>query len=393
MREEYQRLTDEVSALLGTPATLEGRDFGLIAFAAHDSEDERALDPVRARSILRRGSTPAVREWFESFGITRARGPVRIPPDPAAGVLHGRICLPARHGGVVHGYLWLLDDGALGLDDPRLREAMDTAARVGDLLAADARAGARLGDLLAALLTAPPGAVPAAAEALAAGASPALTGPLALVALTPWHADGGPEATPAAVPGLVTATVPAGLEPPGSPAPLAVLVRLRAADSPAPARSVAERLRAWAGDGPVAGIGAAVTAPGGLADLPEAWRQATAAARAARAEPRLGPVAHWAELGPYRLLTALPAELPPDESVRRLLSPAHAGLAHTAEVYLDCAGQAARAAAALGIHRQTLYYRLSRIEALTGLSLDGGEDRLLLHLALKTARLSPAAPS
>jgi DNA-binding PucR family transcriptional regulator len=41
----------------------------------------------------------------------------------------------------------------------------------------------------------------------------------------------------------------------------------------------------------------------------------------------------------------------------------------------------------LGIHRQTLYYRLSRIERLTGLDLGEGEDRLLLHMALKHARL------
>ncbi|WP_162252589.1 PucR family transcriptional regulator, partial [Streptomyces griseoruber] len=59
----------------------------------------------------------------------------------------------------------------------------------------------------------------------------------------------------------------------------------------------------------------------------------------------------------------------------------------TAEVFLDCAGQASRTAARLGIHRQTLYYRLSRVEQLTGLDLADGEDRLLLHMTLKAARL------
>ena len=42
-------------------------------------------------------------------------------------------------------------------------------------------------------------------------------------------------------------------------------------------------------------------------------------------------------------------------------------------MFLDCAGQASRTAQALGIHRQTLYYRLSRVEKLTGLDLDDGE--------------------
>ncbi len=56
-------------------------------------------------------------------------------------------------------------------------------------------------------------------------------------------------------------------------------------------------------------------------------------------------------------------------------------------MFLDCAGQASRTAALLGIHRQTLYYRLGRVEQLTGLDLGDGEDRLLLHMALKAARL------
>ncbi|MBR7677209.1 helix-turn-helix domain-containing protein [Streptomyces daliensis] len=136
--------------------------------------------------------------------------------------------------------------------------------------------------------------------------------------------------------------------------------------------------------GASAGISASRT---GLAQLPAAWREAVAAARAAHAEPSLGAPAEWASIGPYRLLTALPPGGVPDPAVRELLRPAHREMARTAEVYLDCAGQAGRTAAALGIHRQTLYYRLSRVEQLTGLDLDDGEHRLLLHMALKAARM------
>lgn len=97
-------------------------------------------------------------------------------------------------------------------------------------------------------------------------------------------------------------------------------------------------------------------------------------------------MARWSELGPYRLLTALPARAP-DPAVAALLRPEHRELARTAETFLDNAGQAARTAQTLGIHRQTLYYRLSRVERLTGLDLGSGADRLLLHMELKTARL------
>ncbi|MCZ7416357.1 MULTISPECIES: PucR family transcriptional regulator [unclassified Streptomyces] len=412
MREDYQGLIDEVSALLGAPATLEDRDFTLIAFGAHstESDDDLVLDPVRTRSIMQRRSSAAVRAWFERFGITRARGPVRIPPDPAAGVVKGRICLPVRHGGVAHGYIWLLDDGTLELDDPRLTEALATADRIGALLAAEAHSGARLGELLHTALTGPAGERLTAAEELRSALGPAAGRPLAVVAVTPWRAEGaGPPATR-----LPQVPVTCPVRPGDAAAPaegaLAALVRLHTPEGLDPARSAGERLlrsprsgapdgtgsatSAGAGPGPVVVPGAGPVATAGvsaglpgLAEPAEAWRQALAAARAARAEPRLGPVALWPELGPYRLLTALPDTVRADPVLRRLLDPAHREMARTAEVYLDCAGQAGRAAAALGVHRQTLYYRLSRVEQLTGLDLGDGESRLLLHMALKATRL------
>ncbi|MFF8451238.1 PucR family transcriptional regulator [Streptomyces leeuwenhoekii] len=393
---EYQELVDEVSELLGVPATLENRDFELIAFGAYDSEgelDPSALDPVRARSILTRRSTAAVRAWFEGFGITRATGPVRIPPAPEAGVLRGRVCLPVRHRGVVLGYVWLLDTEP-GPTARQLAAAMEVTARIGALLADEAQHGADLSRELRAVLTAERDwqrdmAVAELRTALGARAQ----GPHTVVCVAPWPST-DPDEAPSVrtVPGATAlCTVPwgsAGLS-------LALLVRLRSADVPAPAVSAAgrllERARGTGGAGtgePAAGVAAART---GLAELGAAWREASAAARAALAEPRLGPVAEWASIGPFRLLTALPAGAAQDPAVRALLSPAHRELARTAEVYLDRAGQAGRTAAELGIHRQTLYYRLSRVEQLTGLDLDDGEDRLLLHMALKGARLQPGA--
>jgi DNA-binding PucR family transcriptional regulator len=93
-------------------------------------------------------------------------------------------------------------------------------------------------------------------------------------------------------------------------------------------------------------------------------------------------VASWAELGAWRAVSALPG---PDPVVAPLL--AEPALARTAEVFLDCAGSAQRTAAELHVHRQTLYYRRGRVGALTGLDLADGGDRLLLHTALKAARL------
>lgn len=151
-----------------------------------------------------------------------------------------------------------------------------------------------------------------------------------------------------------------------------------------PALTAAGRLRAEAGTAATAGI---AVPRRGLAELADAWQEASASARAASAESRYGPVADWSAIGPYRTLTALAPDTLPDPAVRALLTPVQRELARTAEVFLDCAGQASRTAAELGIHRQTLYYRLSRVQQLTGLDLNDGEDRLLLHMALKAARL------
>ncbi|MGC0337642.1 hypothetical protein RKD20_002676 [Streptomyces sp. SLBN-8D4] len=474
---DYQELVDEISELLGVPATLENRDFELIAFGAYDSEgdlDPSALDPVRTRSILTRRSTAAVRTWFEGFGITRASAPVRIPPTPEAGVYRGRICLPVRHRGVVLGYVWLLDSDP-GPTDGQLEAAMRVTARIGALLADEAQHGADLSRELRAVLTAERGwQADMAVAALRTALGSRGDGPYAVVCVAPWP-SADPEDAPSArtVPhATASCTVPWGV----SAQSLAVLVRLRATDTLTPANAAAARLlerargvdrsggvygetgsggtrggepstgrppsaenkgsgpddgrSAGSGDGgpggsrsnaerpaggssagpvrltpgavrgtpssgtardsaagPVAVAAGVAAARVGLAELAPAWQEASAAARAALAEPRLGPVAEWSRIGPYRLLTSLPPETAHDPVVRPLLSPAHRELARTAETYLDCAGQAARTAAELGIHRQTLYYRLSRVEQLTGLDLDDGEDRLLLHMALKGARL------
>ncbi|MEU6180613.1 PucR family transcriptional regulator [Streptomyces coeruleorubidus] len=510
-RGDYEELVDEISELLGAPATLENRDFELIAFGAYDSEgdlDPSALDPVRTRSILTRRSTAAVRAWFEGFGITRATGPVRIPPTPEAGVYRGRICLPVRHRGVVHGYVWLLDDDP-GPSERQLSAAMQVTARIGALLADEAQHGADLSRELRAVLTADRDWQRDMAIAeLRTALGPRADGLHTVLCVAPWP-TADPDEAPSVrtMPGATAlCTLPWG----ASSQCVAVLIRLRSADVLTPATTAAARLLERAGGGNAPGGPAAraatgttargttgstsrgATGPGsggatgtasggatgtasggapghasggaaggasgrpatgtpasgaggsppqgpaggprgasagalagqpgasppgpvgippsgpagrpprgagspaaglatprsGLAELGTAWWEASAAARAASAEPRLGPVAQWASIGPFRLLTALPPEMARDPAVHALLFPVHQELARTAEVYLDCAGQAARAAAELGIHRQTLYYRLSRIEKLTGLDLDDGEDRLLLHMALKGARLA-----
>lgn len=274
-RGDYEELVDEISELLGAPATLENRDFELIAFGAYDSEgdlDPSALDPVRTRSILTRRSTSAVRAWFEGFGITRATGPVRIPPTPEAGVYRGRICLPVRHRGVVHGYVWLLDDDP-GPSERQLSAAMQVTTRIGALLADEAQHGADLSRELRAVLTADRDWQRDMAIAeLRTALGPRADGLHTVLCVAPWPtADPDDAPSVRTMPGATAlCTLPWG----ASSQCVAVLVRLRSADVLTPATTAAARLleRAGGPTGPEARGAGASPARGTSAGTPQIGR-------------------------------------------------------------------------------------------------------------------------
>jgi hypothetical protein len=377
VRDDLQELVDEVSRLLAAPATLEDAEFTLLAFCAHDDSRAETMDAVRTRSILTRGSPAATRTWFEEFGIAAAEAPLRTPADEAAGILT-RLVLPVRHSGRIRGYLWLLDGGRIDPADhanPALAAAVDLAAEAGRILADRAAADEDLGRPLASALT---GSATAAAAAVRALAS--------------FLGEDSPQVLLALAPGA--AGLPAGWRLPGTGAVAtdltddegrwgAALVPLAVPGDLRPAGALAAAALAGLPPGSAAGVSGVRQ---GVGDLPAMWRQARAAARVAAVVPRLSPVAHWAELGAWRAVSELTG---PDGCVLPLL--ADPVLTTTAEVFLDCAGSASRAATALRIHRQTLYYRLARVAEITGLDLADGEARLLLHTSLKAARLHPVA--
>jgi hypothetical protein len=376
MRDDIQELVDEVSRLLAAPATLEDADFTLLAFCAHDDSSDGTMDAVRTRSILTRGSPAPTRAWFEEFGIASAEEPLRTPADPAAGILT-RLVIPVRHAGRTRGYLWLLDGGRIDpadTDDPALAAAVDLAAHAGRLLAERAASDDDLGRPLTAALTGGPTARAQGVRALGAALGDQL--PLVLVALVPGP-DGLPERWRRPGAGAVATVLP---DDPAGPV-AAVLVPLAGTTDLRPAGALAAASLAGLPRGSSAGVSQVGR---GVAELSAQWAQARAAARVAGAVPHFSPVAHWAELGAWRPVTELAG---PDPVVVPLL--ADRVLTETAEVFLDCAGSASRAATALRIHRQTLYYRLSRIEAVTGLDLADGGARLLLHTSLRAGRLTP----
>ncbi len=353
---DLQEITEHVAALLRAPATLEDRDFHLVAYAAHDD----TIDPVRLESILHRRATEAVRARFERHGIARAAGPVRIPADRSLNQL-GRLCLPVRWNNVTYGYLWLLDDEER-ITPAEAAEAMPLCDRAGLLMARQARERDDLGWKVADLLSTHPDARTQAADDLT---------------------DAGVATPPFTVAVLRTPT-PVPLNP--WLLPHSVLTTFWQRDhvllipDSASTRTTLDRARLLLEERNVP-VQAGVHSPcPTFADVHESWLRARVAARAAAP----GETRDWTTLGVLRLLRTAGDEALTEATqtpgTARLLE--NEDLAETARTYLDLAGNAQKTAETLNIHRQTLYHRLRRIEALTDLSLTDGQDRLTLHLAL-----------
>lgn len=339
---DLQETIDEIARALGASATLEDRTFRLLAYGAQHGE----LDTVRQESILRRRASPQVRDYFESFGISRAEGPVRIP---AGDDVQARICWPLRYRDVTYGYLWLLDSGAL--PDDLLAPLAPLVARAAAGLAQQARSREDLSRELDLLLSPDPDD----------RATLDVRGPVTAIAV---------RESERAVP---LWTLPRDvLARPGSPVALLAPAHL--------AEETALAVRDLYGT--AAGMGAPRQDP---AESWLSWREARHALRIAEHFPRFAPLARWEDLGVHRTLARLGrADL---KELHLAVAGLDQELAGTVETYLDLGGRAQQAAAALGVHRQTLYYRLGKAERQLARDLDDGDDRLALHLGLKAGRL------
>jgi sugar diacid utilization regulator len=407
VQEELRAVCEGLAARLQRAVAIDDPGMHLLVHTAHHEEHDQ-VDQTRITSVLTMQIPADVLEHVLKAGIAAADGPVRVPAWPDRGLL-SRVAVPVRCGGRLFGYLWLIDEDHTLTSEDLLMTA-DAAAAAGqimhrELLLGDLRRSreqALLRDLVsedasvrshaAAELTAT-GRLPAswhvvvlavrvAAEVLDRNADAATELDLALQRLVrqlmPMEAIA---VTRSGGHGLLLAATP-------RPPTLEIL------------RSHASRLCAdLARIAPTAqavrvGIGPVVS---GLEAAHSSCALADVSLRVAEAVSGFGQVVCYDQLGIYGLLVHLPLDsLPPDAvpvGLRQLMQKDTAGhLVDTLETYLDSAGDARASAARLNVHRTSLYYRLSRIELVTGMDLASGSDRLSLHLGLKLARLLRLLP-
>lgn len=143
-----------------------------------------------------------------------------------------------------------------------------------------------------------------------------------------------------------------------------------------------------------AGIGTLVPR---LEEAHRSFQQAELARRGATLAPGShGRVTAWGDLGLDRLLLRLPLDHLgwddlPDGVGAILQDDSAADLAATLAAFLEHGGDVAATAAALHVHRSTLYYRIGRIEQVGRCDLSDGPTRTRLHVGLRVARLAGLA--
>ncbi|MEV0199259.1 PucR family transcriptional regulator ligand-binding domain-containing protein [Nonomuraea sp. NPDC050691] len=132
----------------------------------------------------------------------------------------------------------------------------------------------------------------------------------------------------------------------------------------------------------------------GVATLPEAYAQALKAARVGRQLHGPGAVAHFDQLGVYRLLSLVNDTAELHAFVRETLGPLasdddaeNADLRRTLQVLLETNLNVAETARRLHFHYNTLRYRIGKLERLLGGFTDDPHLRLNLTLALHVLRM------
>lgn len=133
-----------------------------------------------------------------------------------------------------------------------------------------------------------------------------------------------------------------------------------------------------------------------LPRIAEGVRGAEVALRVGRAIGGPGTIADAGTLGPFLMLDALAGDEAAQRSAAAVLAPLESydedtarGLVATLETFLRENGNTSAAARELFLNRHSLMYRLRKIEALTGRSLDNHDDRFLFELSIRLRRMRP----
>lgn len=394
---QLQYLVDVLSQRLGRSVVLDDPEINLVVASRHYGD----ADDQRTRALLQRDVGDAAAGHILRQGVAQWTVPGHIPPRDDLG-MKGRLCHAVRRQGQLLGFLLAIDEDR-SMTEREIEEVVRAGHEIGALLLGEKldqdRERQELESAVLDLVSSEPTRREAGGRALERlGVLRRACHVTVTVTVTGLEFDGGlgDPRTAEAVLALRVATAGVARSRPGSAAAAVVGVRgilLQTWDSRPTAVHLREQATEWRdavvrvlGSGPVptAGVG---RVQAGMEEAHRAYGEALIALRAASRVPGLGGVALAEDLGPLDVVLRVPdadltPALVPDALLRLCEGDPHGRLLETLRSYLDCAGSSSATAEALHIHRTSLYYRLERIEKITGLSLADGRHRLLLHLGL-----------
>ncbi len=406
-----QTLADTLGRLIGNSVTIESPQHKLLAFSATHGP----VDRVREETILRRQGIPRAIAWVAREGhlaaVLKAGSPVRLPGNPALG-FSGRVAMRVAADDEVLAIIWATE-AARSLDErdhATIAQAAETAAAI---LLRQRAAAQQEAELRTELL-----------EDVAQGRIVDVDNIRALARNLGWDVDRLRRLLVVAIDDLETFRLrhaeQSGRRLQRVRERLTELVRLEAlaVDPAAVIGPRATGVIVLLGMGPQASPGdegackAAVlrlaerivkridaTIPNvsvtvgvgrdyaSIAGIPDAFRQAELAARLGAALWGGNRAVHYGDLGVHRVLFAM-------QEHEEMITPAlqrlidhdarhHTDYVGTLAAYLACMGRLPATAARLTIHRNTLDYRMKRIQALAGESLDDPNSRLALELGIR----------
>lgn len=380
-------VADHLAEAVCGAVTIEDQLGRLLAY----SRGQRHADPARSATILNRQESAAVRRVFEQRGVLAhlelRDEPLFVDPDPDHG-LTGRMVVAVRAGRELLGAVWVACPAPL--DGDRLTALADGARTVA-LHLLRSRASADLerqveSDWVTKLLDGDPDA-----EALIAR----LGLPLAPLRVIAVHTRIGTQDHAGLLLAFEAVTTGFGWSRPGRSALAASTVY-----TVLPAEDVGVA-RLWvnglvAALPPEARVLAGISAVATAAELPAARREAEECLALHEAGRAAGPPPaydeSWDEVVLRRLrIAARAGRIPvrgPVATLRHHDAAHNTPYATTLRAWLDAQGDLARAAEQLGVHENTVRYRLRKMAEVTPLGLENPRTRLAAMIELAAGELS-----
>ncbi len=420
-----QALAETLGRLVGNSVTIESARHKLLAFSATHGP----VDRVREETILRREGSPRTLAWVTREGyiaeLFKADHPIRIPANPALGY-GGRVAMRVAAEDEVLAAIWVTDS-ARPLDD-RDCAVIEQATEAAAAILLQQRAAAQKEDELRTEIL----------EDVMHGRIVGLDNIRALARDLGWEIDRLRHLFVVSIDDLETlrlrhagqngrrlqrvrerltevvrletlAADPSAVIGPRGAGVIVLLsaprtARLAHADDAARkaamlrlAERIVRRVATLIPDMTVT-VGVGRDFPS-FEHIPDAFRQAELAARLGATLWGGNRAVHYADLGVHRVLFAMQEhEEMITPALQRLLdhdAQHHTDYVGTLAAYLACMGRLRAAAEQLDIHRNTLEYRMQRIEELAGERLDDPNNRLALDLGirlLEMRRKTGAAP-